>query len=86
MAKGLWKFVDGSAILAKEAVEDSRETKLKAEQQKAFSTNVMSVSSSLLYLITSCCPKMLGIPSRNTLSMAVWQTYCSLRSNTFAKK
>ncbi len=85
MAKGLWKFVDGSAILAKEAVEDSRETKLKAEQQKAFSTNVMS-SSSLLYLITSCCPKMLGIPSRNTLSMAVWQTYCSLRSNTFAKK
>ncbi len=43
MAKGLWKFVDGSAILAKEAVEDSRETKLKAEQQKEFSTNFMSV-------------------------------------------
>ena len=39
MAKGLRKYVD---------------EKFQAGQQKAFSTIVMSVSSPLLYLITSC--------------------------------
>ena len=53
MAKGLWKFVDESTVLAGDASEEVRE-KFKAEQQKAFSTIVMSLSSSLLYLITSC--------------------------------
>ena len=53
MAKGLWKFVDGSAVLAEDATGDVRE-KFQAEQQKAFSTIVMSISSSLLYLITLC--------------------------------
>ena len=53
MAKGLWKYVDGSAVLAERVAADVRE-KFQAEQQKAFSTIVMSVSSSLLYLITSC--------------------------------
>ena len=40
-------------VLAGDASEEVRE-KFKAEQQKAFSTIVMSLSSSLLYLITSC--------------------------------
>jgi len=53
MAKGLWKYLDGSTTLAESAAEDVRE-KFKVEQQKTFSTIVMSVSSSLLYLITSC--------------------------------
>jgi dsDNA-binding SOS-regulon protein len=53
MAKGLWKFVDGSAVLADDAAVEAIE-RFRAEQQKAFSTIVMSVSSSLLYLITSC--------------------------------
>ena len=53
MAKGLWTFVDESAVLAGDASEEVRE-KFKAEQQKAFSTIVMSLSSSLLYLITLC--------------------------------
>ena len=53
MAKGLWKFVDGSAVLAEDPTREERE-KFQAEQQKAFSTIVMSVSPSLLYLITSC--------------------------------
>lgn len=53
MAKGLWKYVDGSATLRVEASAEDRE-KFKAEQQKAFSTIVMSVSTSQLYLITSC--------------------------------
>ncbi len=53
MAKGLWNYVDGTAVLAGEATAEIRE-KFKSEQQKAFSIIVMSVSSSLLYLITSC--------------------------------
>ena len=53
MAKGLWKFVDGSAVLAEDASEENKE-KFQANQQKAFSTIVMSISSTLLYLITSC--------------------------------
>ena len=53
MAKGLWKYVDGSAELAGDAAEEVAE-KFRAEQQKAFSTIVLSISSSLLYLITSC--------------------------------
>ena len=53
MAKGLWKFVDGTAVLADGASEEDRE-KFRTEQQKAFSTIVMALSSSLLYLVTSC--------------------------------
>ena len=52
--------MDGSAVLAEDASRNYREIFL-AEQQKAFSTIVMSVSSSLLYLITSCeLPKDAG--------------------------
>ena len=40
-------------MLAEDATQEERE-KFQTEQQKAFSTIVMSVSSSLLYLITSC--------------------------------
>ena len=53
MAKDLWKFVDVYAVLAEDASgNDSK--KFLSEQQNAFSTIVMSVLSSLLYLITSC--------------------------------
>ena len=52
--------MDDSAVLAEDASRNDRENVL-AEQQKAFSTIVMSVSSSLLYLITSCkLPKDAG--------------------------
>ena len=73
MAKGLWKYVEGSATLAGNATGDERE-KFQSEQQKAFSTIVMSVSPSLLYLITSCeIPKdawdtLKGHFERNTLA------------------
>ena len=53
MAKGLWKYVDGAAVLAEGTSVEARE-KFKSLQQKAFSIVVMSVSSPLLYLITSC--------------------------------
>ena len=53
LAKGLWKYVDGSAVLAEGATTEQRE-KYRSESQKAFSVIAMSVATSLLYLITSC--------------------------------
>ena len=51
--KRIVEYVDGAAVLAEGASAEARE-KFKSEQQKAFSIVVMSVSSPLLYLITSC--------------------------------
>ena len=58
MAKGLWKYVDGSATLADDA--SAKETaKYRSESQKAFSIIAMSVTTAKLYRITSCEePKM----------------------------
>lgn len=53
MAKGLWKYVDGSAVLAEDASEATR-TKFREESQKAISTIVMAISTPQLYLVTSC--------------------------------
>ena len=53
LAKGLWKYVDGSAVLAEDATAE-QQTKYQSESQKAFSVIAMSVSTSQLYLITSC--------------------------------
>ena len=53
MAKGLWKYVDGSAVLAEDASAEAR-AKHCSESQKVFSIVAMSVSTSQLYLITSC--------------------------------
>ena len=53
MAKGLWKYVDGSETLAEDAAEAVR-TKFRQESQKAVSTIVMAISTPQLYLITSC--------------------------------
>jgi len=53
LAKGLWKYVDGSAVLAEDATAE-RQAKYQSESQKAFSVIAMSVSTSQLYLITSC--------------------------------
>ena len=43
----------GSAVLREGATAEDQD-KFEAEQQKAFSTILLSVSSSLLYLISSC--------------------------------
>ena len=53
MAKGLWKYVDGSETLAGDAAEAVR-TKFHQEPQKVVSTIVMAISTPQLYLITSC--------------------------------
>ena len=53
LAKGLWKYVDGSAVLAEDATAE-QQAKYQSESQKAFSVIAMSVSTSQLYLITSC--------------------------------
>ena len=53
LAKDLWKYVDGSAVLAGDATADQR-TKHQSESPRAFFFIAMSVSTSQLYLITSC--------------------------------
>ena len=53
MAKGLWKYVDGSEVLKEDANEATR-TKFRDESQKAISTIVMTISTPQLYLVTSC--------------------------------
>jgi len=53
LAKGLWKYVDGLAVLGQEATAEQR-AKYQSESQKAFSVIAMSVSTPQLYLITSC--------------------------------
>ena len=52
LAKGLWQYVDGSAVLADDASADQQAK--YSESQKAFSVIAMSVSTPQLYLITSC--------------------------------
>ena len=53
LAKGLWKCVDESAVLAEKATAE-QQAKYQSESQKAFSVIPMSVSTPQLYLITSC--------------------------------
>ena len=53
LAKGLWKYVDGSAVIAEGATAEQR-AKHQSESQKAFSYIAMSISTPQLYLITSC--------------------------------
>ena len=52
LAKGLWGLIDGSEILESGAKEERR-AEFRQKSQRAFSTIVMSMSSSQLYLITS---------------------------------
>lgn len=53
LAKGLWKYVDGSEVLAEDA-DDGTRTQYREKSQKAFSTLVMAISTPQLYLVTSC--------------------------------
>ena len=52
LAKGLWKYVDRSAMLTEGATAE-QQAKHQSEPQKASSTIAMSVTASQLYLITS---------------------------------
>ena len=52
LAKDLWGFIDGTEVLQDDASAQQR-ADFNKRSQKAFSTMVMSVSSSQLYLITS---------------------------------
>ncbi len=53
LAKGMWGLVDGTDTLAEDASESSR-TQFKQKSQKAFSSMVMAIDTSQLYLVTSC--------------------------------
>ena len=53
LAKGLWEQVNGTDVLAEDANEQlQREHKIRS--RKALSTIILSVSTSQLYLLTSC--------------------------------
>ena len=53
MAKGLWKYVDGSETFGEDATEAAR-TKFREESQKTISTIVVAISTPQLHLVTSC--------------------------------
>ena len=53
LAKGLWKYVDGSIVLAEDA-DERTPTEYYEKSQKALSTLVMAITTSQIYLITSC--------------------------------
>ena len=53
MAKGLWKYVDGSEVLAEDATDRAR-AEFREKLQKALSTIVMAITTPQLYLVTSC--------------------------------
>jgi len=53
LAKDLWGFIDGTEVLPEDA-SAQQAADFNKKSQKAFSTIVMSISSSQLYLITSC--------------------------------
>ncbi len=53
LAKGLWDLVDGTRTLAAGADAQAAEA-FRRQNQQAFSTIVMAVKPSQLYLITSC--------------------------------
>ena len=53
LAKGLRRHVDGSETLARDA-SAAVQAEFKQKAQRAFSTMVMAVSTSQLYLVTSC--------------------------------
>lgn len=52
-AKGLWGYVDGTITLAEDA-DAAATAQFAQKSEQAFSTIVMAVSTSLLYLLTSC--------------------------------
>ena len=52
LAKGLWGVVDGTEVLADDAAEGVR-TEFQKKSQKAFSTLVLAITASQLYLVTS---------------------------------
>ena len=53
LAKGLWGHVDGTEVLAENA-NAQVQAEFRKKSQRAFSTVVLAVSASQLYLITSC--------------------------------
>ncbi len=53
LAKGLWRLVDGSQTLAADATAQAK-AEFEQRQEKAFSTLVLSMNSSQIYLVTSC--------------------------------
>lgn len=52
LARGLWSHVDGTEVL-REGATAAQRAEFKKQSQKAFSTIIMAISTSQLYLVTS---------------------------------
>ena len=75
LVKGLWGYVDGSETLAEDA-DDAARRAFTQKAQKAFSTVVLAVSPSQLYLVTLC-----------TKPKEAWDSLCGhFESSTLANK
>ena len=53
LAKGLWNVVDGTEVLADDATAQAR-AEFTKKSQRVFSTMVLAIGTSQLYLVTSC--------------------------------
>ncbi len=53
LAKGLWGHVEGTEVL-EEGASERTQAEYRQKAQKAFSTIVMAITTSQLYLVTSC--------------------------------
>ena len=54
LAKDLWGFVDGTEPIPTEAATEEVKADYRKRSQKAFSVIVLAITSSQLYLVTSC--------------------------------
>ena len=84
LARGLWGLVNGT-----EALQDETNAQQQADynkrSQKVFSTIVMAIGSSQLYLVTSCeGPVAAWTALRNHFERETLVNKLMLRSSTFA--
>ena len=86
LAKRLWGHVEGTEVIA-EGASVRAQMEFRQKSQEAFSTIVMTISTSQLYLVTSYeRPKEIRRPYAITSNARRWQTNCFSRSNILGWK
>jgi len=86
LSKGLWKYVDGTEVLAEDATDAVQRT-FRDNSQKALSTIVMAISTPQLYLVTSCeSPKDVWDTLRNHFERETLANKLFLKKKYFRKE
>ena len=86
LSKGLWKYVDGTEVLAEDATDAVQRT-FRDNSQKALSTIVMAISTPQLYLVTSCeSPKDVWDTLRNHFERETLAYKLFLKKKYFRKE